>query len=322
MKKALLGTLALLSAAALSAQSTIIYYDNFENTGNGMWLNTADLGSTTAGYNKWIVNNAYTGGSDSMSCMSIAFPYSVANTAQQPNGITGAPESSYLHIISNEAESDGMFCGSYLAADGLCHVSESNFSATGYLSTVNYSNVSFSFWWLCGGSADAYGEVYYSTDMGVTWTQCTGQLQYNNSSSSWTQATITDMAFNNQVNLRFGFRFVNNTTTTASDPGFCIDEMSMTGTLSTGIAPVTNGLSLNVLPNPSAENFLLSWSGRPASDRVTIRVCNLLGEVVREETQAFAEKMDLAAADLPAGVYMLSAQCGEQRVSTRLVKTN
>ncbi len=219
-------------SVSLQAQVNL-FTENFESGGAGAFtLNTTDLSSQTdaTGYNKWIVNNVYTGGSGSITCFGFPIGYTIANTNNQPGGITNSPNSFYMHILSDEAQIDGINCSSYLAADGFCNFAQNHFSGmTGDISTTTYTSVSFSFWWICGGSVNNFGEVYYSTNSGSNWTMITTPISQYSGSAIWQQQTITDPAFDNQPTLRFGFRFVNNQTTAASDPGFSVDDINIVG---------------------------------------------------------------------------------------------
>jgi hypothetical protein len=210
---------------SLQAQTTI-FSENFNGATHSFSLNTTDVSSTATGYNPWLVNNSYTGGSGSLTCLGFPFGFNVGNTTAQPAGISGSPNSNYMHITSQEAINDGITCASYQSSDGTCFLDENYFSAmTNNISTAGFNGVSFKFWWMCGGAAGTtYGEVYYSTDGGTTWILTTSPSQYLNS-PTWQQATLTDAAFDNQASIKFGFRFVNIIATAGADPGFCIDDI-------------------------------------------------------------------------------------------------
>ncbi|OFZ63794.1 MAG: hypothetical protein A3D92_05975 [Bacteroidetes bacterium RIFCSPHIGHO2_02_FULL_44_7] len=233
MKKLLL--LTTLCCALQGSAQTTIYQETFES-GNSFTMNSTDMGGA-ATYNTWLMNNNYTGGSGSFVCLSFPFTFTVVNTPTQPGAITGSPSSNYMHITAQAAVSSGINCASYIPADGTCVLSESNFTKmTNAISTVGFSNVSFDFWWMCAGSADAFGELYYSLDNGATWVLKQSNL---NNVTNWTQTAISDPLWDNQASIKFAFRFVNNITTTAADPSLCIDQIEVTGisasnTISTG----------------------------------------------------------------------------------------
>lgn len=299
---------AMLSTFALNAQVNL-FTEDFNGNTNQFTLNTADMSSATNGVNSWLVNNSYTGGSGTVTCLSFAIPYSVGNTAQQPVGIAGSPASKYMHINSDSANADGITAGCFTAADGFCNFAESNFTRmTGDISTVGYTNTTLSFWWLCGGGASNYGEVYYSTDGGMTWTA--GPGQYLNNSSTWQQQSYYDSNFDNKPTIRFGFRFVNNQTTSAVDPGFCIDDVMVDAQLANGIATHSSGVNFAVAPNPASNVLNFTWNGTAGND-MQITIININGEVVRNEQRNFSSSSSVDVAELPNGVYFLRVATGD-----------
>jgi hypothetical protein len=238
----------LLAGLLLSATSfaqTVLYSEDFESGGGSVTLNTSDVSSTagTSGTNYWVINNSYTGGTGTLVCFGSPFNFTVTNTPTQPGGITNAPTSTYLHTVSNAAVSNGITNSSFQAADGFCALAENNFvEMTNDISTTGYTNVNIDFWWMCGGSATIFGELYYSTDGGATWNL--DQTNLNNQ-GSWLQSNFTNALWDNQATLRFGFRFVNGTTTAASEPGFSIDDIVVEGTSGGGGSnTITTGTSL------------------------------------------------------------------------------
>lgn len=225
MKKRLL-SVAVACMAFASISQTSLYTENFES-GNSFTLNSPDLGGAST-YNTWLMNNVFSGGSGTFVCFGFPFSFTVPNTPAQPVGITNAPSSNYMHIAAQAAVSNGINCASYIPADGTCVTNESNFTKmTNPVSTNGYTNVTFDFWWLCAGSVDAYGQVYYSLDGGTTWVLKQSNL---NNVSTWTQLSLTDAAWDNQPSIKFAFRFVNNTAGTAADPAFSVDEIEISGT--------------------------------------------------------------------------------------------
>lgn len=227
MKKSLLFISSLLSAGLYYGQTTI-YSENFNGASHTFTLNSSDLSSVTTGYNLWVVNDSYNGGTFNEPCF--GFSTNVANTPGQPGAITGSPNSKYLHIVNQAAQTAGISNANFLASDGgiLCNNNQNYFAKmTSDISTVGYSNVTFSCYYLCAGSSTTYGELYYSTNGGASW-----QLQLGNifNVSSWQSLSQTNTIWNNQATLRFGFRFVNNSSFSASDPPLAVDEIVITGT--------------------------------------------------------------------------------------------
>lgn len=198
----------------LAAHSqTTLFQDNFE-AGGGNW--TLNGGSGT---NQWIVNSEYVDGSG------IGI---VQDTPDEPAGTTGGIHSNYLHIYSDD------FCSGIGACNaGFYTGSASNQSATQTtpIVTTGYTNVTLEFIYLCvGATGSAYGMVEYSTDGGTVWTAASSQYSLV---STWTNASITLPAFNNQASLKFRFNWQNGAT--GDDAPFSIDELKITGT--SGSAP-------------------------------------------------------------------------------------
>jgi hypothetical protein len=219
-----------LNVSAQTADTLI--YERFETGGTTFTLNTPDMGGVSAavGYNQWIVNNAYAGGNGSLVCLGFPFTFTVTPTPPQPALITGGTNTGYMHIVSDAAQASGIQNCCFLAADGICNFNEINFTRmTSDINTTGYDTVSLSFLWLCSGGTNIHGELYYSTNSGVSWTQVTTPITQYKNQGNWTTQTISMPAFAGQTTLRFGFRFVNQTSNAATDPGFGIDEFLITG---------------------------------------------------------------------------------------------
>jgi len=281
-----------------SKAQTTIFSENFETGGASFTLNTSDNGGATSGSNLWIINNAYAGGSGTLICLGFPFNYTTQNTPSQPGGITDSPNSSYLHILSQEALNDNILSSSYMTADGLCFLTESNFSKmAAAISTLGYTNISIDFWWLCGGSVSAFGELYYSIDGGNTWVL--NNTNYNNQ-SSWVQTSISNPVWDNQADLRFAFRFVNNTATTGANPGFSIDDITVLGETSLGINDF-NEQSNNIIISPNPSRDFIKISGLKQIENYTIY--NVLGMETHKGTISNNEKIDIQ--NLTNGFYFI-----------------
>ncbi|PWA10106.1 MBG domain-containing protein [Flavobacterium laiguense] len=228
MKKKITLLLSLLITNLGIAQTTF-FFENFETPSTTFSLNTSDLGGATSGQNSWIKNNNYNGGSGSLICMGFPFSYTINNVAPQNAQIINSPNSTYMHIISSKALSDGILCASYIEDDNFCYLSESNFLKmnTG-VTTTGFTNISINFWWLCGGDTSS-GELYYSINGGNTW--ILSSSNYNNQ-LAWSLASVTNPAWDNQSDLRFAFRFVNNLSNT-TNLGFSIDDVKISTTMVT-----------------------------------------------------------------------------------------
>ena len=297
MNKLLLLFFAFIFVINSKAQTTL-FSENFETGGTSFTLNTSDIGGANSGTNLWAVNNAYTGGSGSLSCLGFPFSYTVQNTTNQSGGITNSPNSNYMHILNKEGLNDNILCSSYQPADGVCFFQESNFSkmAAG-ISTLGYTNISIDFWWLCAGSLNAFGELYYSIDEGNTW--ILNNTNYNNQ-SSWIQTSVNNPVWNNQSDLRFAFRFVNNTAASAANPGFSIDDITVLAGTILGINDFNEqSNTIKISPNPS--HSFIKISGLKQIESYTIY--SVLGIETLKGTISNNGKIDIQ--NLTNGFYVI-----------------
>ena len=206
-----------------SFAQTMIYFQNF-NTGSATdWsLNTSDLGGVGGTGNQWLINNVYAAGGLG------------TTTASEPAGIV-TPNSYYMHINCGPTWSSfyGLNCNFLAGGSGDTYFAALNAP----ISTVGYTGVTFSFWWLCNGDATSMGDVYYRTSSTGTWTPITTMIPTASfyGSSAWNRDSVHLAAFDGQPFLEFGFQFTDGLSGAGSDPAFGIDDIMVTG--STG-APV------------------------------------------------------------------------------------
>lgn len=230
----------MLGLSALSFGQTTLFSDDFES-GSGNWtLNSTDLSGSQIS-NHWVINNSYTGGSGSFTCLGFPFGFTLGNTQPQPSGISNQ-NGNYLHISSFAGETSGVTNANFIAADGLCNFDETYFTKmTNAVSTAGYENVTFSFWNIVSGeSGTAFGEVYYSLDNGASWQQKSTNIS---AVSSWTAVSLTDAAWDDVPSLKFAFRFVNTTASAPSDPPLSVDDVSITGTTVSNNSIATNSIT-------------------------------------------------------------------------------
>lgn len=225
---------------------TELFFENFNGASPAFQLNTSDQSSTPSGINQWIINNSYDGGTINGECLGYPIPTPIPATPNQPGGVTGGPQSKYLHVTTSYGVTDGVTNCHYLSADGTCNPNAENVFAkmTTDFSTIGYSNITLSFWWLCAPDIAA-GEVYYSTNGGTSWTLVSGLPSFT-MTPSWTLASAVIPAFLNQASIRLAFRFVNPIASSGEDPAFGVDDIKVTGTATTP-STVTTG---SVLAGP------------------------------------------------------------------------
>jgi hypothetical protein len=317
MKKVNFGfVVLLLTNFGISQAQTTLFTETFES-GNSFTLNSSDLNASTT-HNIWKINNSYTGGTVSVTCSGMTQTLTVTDTTAQPSGITSGPSSNYMHITAQDAITAGINCSSYAPAVSLCGISSgSNFSKmTNSISTTGHSDIKFNFWWICAGSSDAFGEVYYSLDNGTNWV-----LKQTNlfNTTSWTQASLTDTAWDNQSNIIFAFRFVNNTTTsTASDvPAFSIDEISVTAD-NTMSSPSNKSLISSIFyPNPTKDdiNIILNKTYKV----VAIQISDISGKIIDVKEFKNSRNLNFKLNASP-GLYFLNIEADTEKHNFKIVK--
>jgi PKD repeat protein len=248
--------------------SDTLLYERFETGGASFTLNSADQGGTSAavGYNQWIINNSYTGGSGQLICSGLPTTFTVPDTPLQPAGTTGGPSTYYMHMMSDAGQAAGILNCSYLAANGLCGGNESNFSRMSQdVNTTGYDSVNVSFIWLCDGSQNIYGELYYSTDSGTSWTLVTTPSAQYSGQATWATRNVSIPLFAGQTALRIGFRFVNNISFNANDPGFAIDEFLITASVSAPAPVAAFTVSDSAICEGTCVDFTDMTSNSPTS---------------------------------------------------------
>jgi gliding motility-associated-like protein len=205
-----------INSPSQSAGNVTIFTETFESGITNWTLNN------TNGTNIWVNNNSYIGG--------YCDPFgSVAAVPNQPVAITGAPNSNYLHIMATSTAP--VTCG---PASVNFPPLNANFNgsqaSTQYatlntaINTIGLSNVTISFYWLGDGDVNDYAILESSIDGGITWLQAGAIL---NNQTTWIQTTRTSPTWANISNLRFRFKWINNSSS-SQDPPIAIDQIVIT----------------------------------------------------------------------------------------------
>ncbi len=228
----------------LQAQTFQLYTEDFNAFGGSFLLNTAGPG-VGSGNNKWIVNDSYTGG------------FGYPNTTPEDSTVSGtigfAPYSPYLHIY-DEGGAPLITCASYDPSTPSDYFTE----MAGGFCTLGLINIEYTFFWLCEGSPTAYGQVYYSAD-GGPWT-AVGEPMYNDQ-HLWKYEVLTDPAFEDVADLKFGYRFVNDAAAGDKTISFGIDDIIAVGTYDEAIHPVDINIDF-LFPDPVCKlsTIVVGWS--------------------------------------------------------------
>lgn len=228
----------------LQSQTFQLYTEDFNAYAGSFLLNTAGPGAGS-GNNKWIVNDSYEGG------------FGYPNTTSQDSTVSGtiglAPFSTYLHIY-DEGGAPLITNASYDPSTPSDNFAE----MAGGFCTLGLINIEYTFFWLCEGSGTGYGQVYYSAD-GGPWT-ATGAPLYNDQ-KLWKYEVITDPAFEDVADLRFGFRWINDAAAGSKKMSFAIDDIIAVGTYDEAIHPVDINIDF-LFPDPVCKlsTIIVGWS--------------------------------------------------------------
>jgi len=123
----------------------------------------------------------------------------------------------------------------------------------------NFETASLSFDWKCDGSYDDFGAVYLDNTM-LNGAGTTNSNRYYDK-TSWRSETISLSSYTDGIHT-LRFRWDNNTWGSADNPGFCIDNVKITGT----IANPNNFVAAN--PDDLLNN--LSWDKNAFDDDVMV----------------------------------------------------
>ncbi len=289
MKKLLL--LSLLAGFTATAQTTL-FQNNFTAGPSGWTLQQGNA------FNTWVVNNVY----------SCTYP-----TPNQGGG-------NYLHVYDDLSPD---YCAAYVIL-GSGSGETVYATMTTSFSTVGQPAVTIQYDWLCQGQTgpvlSSFGFVEYSVDGGNSWTTFLNPLWKHNGQPNWVVgATITsaqEPGILNQANLRLRFGFTSSGYGT--NPSFAIDNLLVTGSLSTSTATATdNNEYFSVFPNPTKGNFSLDLSG--LSNDVTIEVIDALGRIIKTEKVLAGTIVPVQLENVIPGIYNVRVSGNGKTASKTLV---
>lgn len=236
MKKSLLFLfiLCFASGALLRAQNMLLYTENFQ-TGNTVTLNSGGPGSNT-GTNQWIVDNTYSGAP--------VYGTTMPQDSTYSGTIGFAPNSTYLHIHDQPSGTTNASYDPSANSDQFAYISAG-------ICTRGMDSIHFSFFYLCQGSATAFGEVYYSINNGP-WVLTGSQLV---NKYKWKYEDLTDPAWNNVDNIRFGFRWRNTAGPSVDSVSLGIDDINIVGYFNPATGPTI--VVDSVSPDPVCQGGIL-----------------------------------------------------------------
>ena len=288
MKKTLLLILSAIVTTFSFSQTTL--YQNDFTAGPAGW----QLGQG-GNFNFWIVNNVY----------NCSYP-----TANQGGG-------NYMHVYDDLSPD---YCAVYnilgMGSGGTVYSTMTN----GF-STVGQPTVTVQFDWLCQGQTgpllSTFGFVDYSTDGGNTWINITMPLTQFNGQPAWTAHTITsaqEPGILNQSNLRFRFGFTSSGYGT--NPAFAIDNILITGSLSTAVTETAAENIFSVYPNPSNGIFIINMED-VKGQMAEVEIYNALGQkVYKSEVKSQKQEIDLSTQ--VKGIYFVKMIADDKVYSQKI----
>ncbi len=298
-------------------QNVTVYDENFDGQTHTFNMTgfTSGLGSPSTGEISWKVNDEYQGGTGSYECMPLVNPdYTAPNIPAQPVGVVNAPNSSYLHIVVDDLEEDGIENAALIEYSLSCLLQDNIFvKMQDFVSTENLQDVILSFYWLCGGGDDTRGSVYYKT-IGGSWTQITNPVTHYQDQPQWTQQFIQLPAFENQEGIKFGFLFeygflINN------KRGFSIDDVRISATDVTVGINYSEAEEMMIQPNPAADFFSVQ-NPRNNETLILVTVYDMAGRKMLESS----ESMDIDISHLDPGNYLVYIKTENGTFRSKLLK--
>ena len=139
--------------------------------------------------------------------------------------------------------------------------------------------------------------------------------------STWTSITVTHPAWAHQNTLRFGFRFVNQSSLTAADPAFSIDEILVTGSIFTGIPQVNSAQHkiFDLTPNPATQNLIISLYNYTQNGPTVFRLIDIAGkEAYRSELHQQKSTINLEV--LSSGYYIAEVTQGNSIARSSFIR--
>ncbi len=227
--------------AQLQAQQAVqLLFENFDGTGAPLFITNQDSITTALGTNQWVYNNSYDG-------LGI-YPDTTPQSDVETGTIGGAPTSTYLHITDSLSTATNCNFDSGVASDRTAVMADG-------ICTMGLEEITLTFFYIGEGSEDAYGEVYYSADNGP-WTKI-GEDKYNQQ-SIWKYEELTDLAFEDVEDLRFGFRWVNNSGSTAPGMSWGLDEVQIVAVYDDVDDPIT--IDITAIDEAICEGSVLGFT--------------------------------------------------------------
>lgn len=181
-----------------------------------------------------------------------------------------------------------------------------------------FQNISISFEYMEGGQAamdNAVLHVFNGSNWGVlddlakTTTCPSGQ-------GNWTDYTYAlSSSFDGMSNFQFGFKWVNNDDGLGSDPSFAVDNIVITGDITTGIQSSKDELKLIAEDG----NLVVQLPGT-SPEKVQIEVTDILGKSIASfNGVAHNGKVEMQLNQPAMGIILVNVVTGSERFTRKIL---
>jgi hypothetical protein len=185
--------------------------------------------------------------------------------------------------------------------------------------------------------ADTF-KIQYSTDCGGTWanvlgvattaqmaTATGGTLATAYTPTTWALKSIAPSlisALNGKPSVKFRFYFRVDPAL-ASANNIYIDQINITGNITTNISEFEKSMALAIYPNPTAASSTLDFSIN-ANEKATVSLVDIMGRVLEQSSVTADNNGHInhtvnASGNLSSGVYIVNIDVNNQRVSKKLI---
>lgn len=173
-------------------------------------------------------------------------------------------------------------------------------------------------------------QLYVSTNCGLSWslrksisgtTLSTGGVvtgTFVPTSTQWSTQTAILTGFASQTNLYYMFRFTSN-----GGNNIYLDDINISGTVSTGIEDLAGNIDFNIFPNPIDENTVINFY-LLQNQKIDMKIVDVLG---REISMIYKGELNEGEhtypvnnnGDLSSGIYFVKVTMNEKSFSRKLI---
>lgn len=213
---------------------------------------------------------------------------------------------------------------------------------TGVYDFSNTNNIVLSYYYAyakyAATQADTF-KIQYSLDCGGTWTNVLGvtttaqmatasggttTAAFNPTAGQWIQKSIISSllsALVNKPSVKFRFYFRVDPSKTRANNMY-IDQINITGNVTTAISELEKSMDLNIFPNPTNSSATIDFT-LAKNEKVKVSITDLIGRTIEErELSSIEGKNSITVNErgsLAKGVYIINLDINNQRISKKLI---